>query len=673
MNARLMLLATALSALVVPSLVAQDVLLDRPVRAGQLTAFPSVSDTTKYYYVVDQARLATDSSGSPQFSFLRFAQTQGTAVDTSERAEAEGGGIVHAVVSLAVTDDQLSEARRELQRVKPGAQLMGPIVYKSGRFGLVSSFRDPQGGLVTQVLGLGVAPILDRSQVAISINLTKQGAKILWESFNTAAPDISFSFEMEMAGYRSPKHATVEADWEKIYENQQFAAGFASNYLAAEIRGAFEDLRRTGAIKVTQIGEDAAMDQLVTAAYNKLQEAMFEPLNGTGTPDLAAMAGAANGQPSMLDRATALLASSRADADRERDRLRAEESADAATRARNGGNGGGATATGTTAAAGARSADASHPAMPRDPSFVAPSDNDTHSAGHVSDADASAREARGSRPSDQVTRPSFAIVASYQMKRVRQSGHFTYDFNKYTPDNVTLRFDRNIGDVSRFRNDSLHFRQVNLEDPLYRQREVTAILDGLNADDFAKYVNFVTVTLRKRHPGGTVTLREARIDRVNFNRVGNAVRLEPYGWEGETRATRDSWFDYEYQTAWSFFGGRDTTVAWRATRANAITLSPPYRRTVVSLEGDSASLADANVRLITVKVFYQLGGTQKQEQVTLNPRRGPIAGRVEFVLPIDQPQYSYEITWQLRGNVTKSSGRQTTSNTTLLVDDVPTN
>lgn len=651
MNARL-LLVLALGA--TAPLAAQDVLLDRPVRAGPLTAFPSVSDTTRYYYVVDQARLAVDSAGTPMFSFLRFAQTSGTPVDASERAEAEGGGIVHAVVSLAVTPDQLRDARSELRRLKPGAQLMGPIVYTRGRFGLITSFRDPAGGLVTQVLGIGISPVLDGGRASVSINLTKQGAKILWESFATAAPDVSFSFEMDMSGFRSPKRAKVEADWSRIYEHQDFGAGFASNYLSAEIRATFEDLRRTGAIRVTQIGEDAAIDQLVTAAYNKLQEAMFEPLNGTGTPDLAALAGTGGTQPSLLDRATALLASGRADADRERDRLRAEERA--------------AESRGSSSPA-----TAAHPALPRDSTFVPPSDSSTRGAGRTSDSAAAATESRTPRASEQVSRPSFAIVASYQMRRIRQTGQFTYDFSKYTADNLTLRFDQNIGDLSRLRNDPRHFRQINLEDPLYRQREVTAILDGLNADDFAKYVNFVTVTLRKRHPGGAVTLREARIDRVNFNRVGNAVRLEPYGWNGETTATRDAWFDYEYQTAWSFFGGRDTTIAWQASRANAVTLSPPFRRTVVSLDADSTQLVTANVRLVTVKVFYRLGGVERQEQVTLNPRRGQLAGRLEFVLPIDRPAYDYEITWQLAGNVTRTSGRHTTSATTLVVDDVPPN
>ena len=33
------------------------------------------------------------------------------------------------------------------------------------------------------------------------MQLTKLGAKILWESFQTPTPDISFSFEMDVTGF----------------------------------------------------------------------------------------------------------------------------------------------------------------------------------------------------------------------------------------------------------------------------------------------------------------------------------------------------------------------------------------------------------------------------------------------------------------------------------------
>src|SRR6185503_16243494 len=144
-----------------------------------------------------------------------------SGADQTEAREGEGGGIVHALVSLSVSPEQLRDAQRELQRKKPGAKIVGYVPYSSGDFALVSTFGDPKTGhLVTQVVGIGKAPLLDGEKAAVSILLTKQGAKILWESFETPTPDISFHFEMVLDGYHSPLSAKVEANWNQIYEHE---------------------------------------------------------------------------------------------------------------------------------------------------------------------------------------------------------------------------------------------------------------------------------------------------------------------------------------------------------------------------------------------------------------------------------------------------------------------
>ncbi len=222
----------------------QQMLLDKPVKAGELTLFPDLSDSTAYYYVPDKARLAIDANGKPQFSFLRYVENVRSAADQPDIRTGEGGGIVHAVVALGVTPEQLQDARRDLPRVRPGGRIVGPVVYRSGKFGLITSFKDPAGNLAKQVVGLGSAPILDGEKAAVSIQLTKLGATLLWASFHTTTPDISFTFEMEMAGFRSPHRAVIEANFDQIYAHEAFAVGFASTYLAAEIKGAFDDLRR---------------------------------------------------------------------------------------------------------------------------------------------------------------------------------------------------------------------------------------------------------------------------------------------------------------------------------------------------------------------------------------------------------------------------------------------
>ena len=137
------------------------------------------------------------------------------------------------------------------------------------------------------------------------------------------------------------------------------------------------------------------------------------------------------------------------------------------------------------------------------------------------------------------------------MKSVRQRGIFKIDLNKYTTDNLTLRFDENVGDMRSLMKEGEHFRQVNLDDPLYKQRELVVFVDGMNAKDFGDYINFATVQMRKKHQAEEETQDEVRIDRKNFSSEGNAFKLL-YGWKND--ADRRQWMNYEYQTTWSFLG-----------------------------------------------------------------------------------------------------------------------
>jgi hypothetical protein len=646
---------------------AQQILLDKPVKAGELTLFPDLNDATTYYYISDKPKLATDANGRPQFSFLRYVENVRTGADQAEAREGEGGGIVHALVALAVSPEQIREAQRALQREKPGAKIQGPVVYRSGKFGLVSSFKDPDGKLSSKVVGLGNAPILDGEKAAISMQVTKLGAKILWESFQTAAPDISFSFEMDLAGYRSPQRAVIEANFDQIYEHQAFGAGIASPYLAAEVKAAFDDLKRQGAIKLTQVGENEKLEALITTAYNKIADMMFSPLGGTGTPSLESLAGGAGGQSSLLDRATTLLNHSRQEARTENERIRADNrQADQDKRA----------------AEERRKAQAAPttskppvvlgqpPANGAEQDRPTASDTPTHLVGDHPFGPRRGEPADETQPArrQEETVPSFAVVASFEMKRVRQQGIFKVDLNKYTADHLTLRFDENIGDLRQHLDKPDVFRQVNLDDPLYRQRELVVFLDGLNSTDFGKYINFVSVLMRKRHGEGAETTDEVRIDRNNFNKEGNAFKLL-YGWKGDN--DRRKWLDYEYHPVWSFFGGRTVEQPWQKASAGAINVAPPFTRRIVELQADPKTLTDAGVRSITVKLFYDLGGIEQVKQVTLNAAKGPLSEPVEFMSPQGTLDYDYEITWQLKGNRTLTSGRKKTSTDLLFVDELP--
>jgi hypothetical protein len=374
----------------------------------------------------------------------------------------------------------------------------------------------------------------------------------------------------------------------------------------------------------------------------------------------------------MLDRATTMLAANRTAANAENDKIRAdnkairaENRANAAEDRRVAGMDGAGAPSGTPAATGG-AADSTARDRPRGYRPRTPSLGRTY-ADDARPTDAPGQSHPVAERQEQSV-PTFAVLASFEMKSVHQRGIFKIDLNKYTTDNLTLRFDENIGDMRSLMKEGDNFRQVNLDDPLYKQRELVVFVDGMNAKDFGDYINFATVQLRKTHQGGDETQDEVRIDRKNFNSEGNAFKLL-YGWKNDS--DRRQWMNYEYQTTWSFFGGKEMLQPWKKANAGAIDLAPPFQKKSVDLQADPDAIAQAGVRSITVKVYYKLGDTEQMKQTTLNATKGQLSDRIDFILPADKTDYDYEINWRLKGNRTVSSGRKSASDAVLFVDEVP--
>ena len=261
--------------------------------------------------------------------------------------------------------------------------------------------------------------------------------------------------------------------------------------------------------------------------------------------------------------------------------------------------------------------------------------------------------------------PAFAVLASFRMRQRSQQKTMKIELDRHRQDQVFDRFDGDIGDVSGCRR---CFLEVHTDDPFYRQREIPVFLDGLHLEDFGRFVNFATVQLRKRHADGELTYDEVRIDRRNFAEEGNLFKLL-YGWKGDNDRRR--WLEYDYRVVWSFFGGSRIEEPWRTTQDAALGISPPLLRRRLGLAANAEALEAARVRAVTVQVFYAPAGAERVEQLTLLPERGELAGALEVLLPRDRREVDYRIDWRLRGDRAVSSGRRTTSSTTLFLDELP--
>jgi hypothetical protein len=176
----------------------------------------------------------------------------------------------------------------------------------------------------------------------------------------------------------------------------------------------------------------------------------------------------------------------------------------------------------------------------------------------------------------------------------------------------------------------------------------------------------------KKHQGGDVTNDEVKIDRFNFNKQGNYFKML-YGWKDD--ADREKWFEYDYEVQWSFFGGTTIEEKPKKTTFGAISLTPPLQKRTIDFRADPAFLE--NVRAILVNLYFDIGGREEVKQVSLTSATNFVAQKVDFIFPPNQVEYDYEITWRIRDETGKSktvsSGRQTTNDTILFVDEIPEN
>jgi len=559
-------------------ILGQQIFIDQPIEAGDLLVFPHITDTTKYYYLPNKIVMGTTEAGGPQFSFLRYVQNTKQSGSGESISEGKGGGIVHALVELKVEESDLSRAQAVLREKTQNdeATIFGPIIYNGGTFSLVSSFADEGGDFTDKVVGVGKAPVFVGNKAAVSMSLTKLGAKILWESCQTPTPDLSFSFVMDLEGYRSPMNAKIEVNWDKVYTHEQFTGGINACYpgvvcIGADISAAFDELREDGTIVVTNYGADEKMEQLIEIAYKKLADMMFAPF-------------------------------SMPYGDKEKGTL--EQIID-----------------------GASSLQKSQPAV-------------------------------------------VSLSFSYEFKEQKKSGEYTIDLSKATKETFSFRFDENLGSEISECVDC--FTQINLDDPFYKQREILVSIDGLNSDQFSKYINYVTVSMRKEHGSDGETIDEIRIAENDFNAaLGSPFRLL-YGWKNEADENRAEWLTYNVKTYWSFFGDHSVEGEWQKTDQVGLNLAPPFHPVKVSVEADPDMLKDAKIRLATVKFYYDYGAGEKVEQITIKANQEVPADLAEFMLRSGEYDYEYEINWRLFGNRRLTTGRKKTSDTLLYVDEIPT-
>ncbi len=244
-----------------------EVLLDRePIQVTNALLFRDHADEHGYHYMPLSPRVATWPDGKPKFSFIQYLRT-GKEIT---------GGILHFLCTFGLTGEELEKIEQELKKIDKDGKLIGPVMFTSGEFHIISASAGEGGIFSRRVVGTGKAPLLAGSEAAISIALTEEGSTLLMESFKKPTSDISVQFVMTYQGLTPAYQALLTVDWDKVYDHREFKANVGGFLVSAQIHKIYSELREQGAIKLEVIGEEARMDELLDTAYNTITRMMFE-------------------------------------------------------------------------------------------------------------------------------------------------------------------------------------------------------------------------------------------------------------------------------------------------------------------------------------------------------------------------------------------------------------
>ena len=551
--------------------------IDRGVIVNGLWCFPSATDSTKYFYLPQSPHIALDNKKLPQFSLIRYVKNlASSASEHKSITDAQGGAILHFLITYDTPQEKIDKAQQELEQLSNllNAEIVGPIIFKEGRFTLISSIltagnKNPE----RQIITTGQAPVLEGGRIAMSFELTPERSKLLLESFKMSTPDISLLFEMTFSGLTDSYHATLKVNWDDVYKSESINKSSSFLFLSSDIQKSYAELQRTQAIQLTTAGDDPNMEAIVNNAYQKLTDLLFIPFDPetfTGK-EHEQMQGKMNTQVDLLGLLT------------------------------------------------------------------------MHNPLNLNSNKA------------------------YKRKEFRSSGTSVLTFNS------RLNVDRyhtmvcNVGDLyKKFGNDERFFRDVNMDDPTFQQREIRISIDGEVLPEFDKIIDNVTVTLRKIHENGEQTIQEIILTRIKVNE-SNVLELI-YGSQGDK--DREKWMDYDFKTTFAFKGGGIYETPWTTQNMAMINLHPPYQRRVIQLDGDIQKLKDQKVRAVNVQINYSFLGEEKKVQQTVKINEGLDGKQIEITLPKNVFEYHYKMNWIMEdGSQKVFSG--TGSSGVMYIDNLP--
>ncbi len=283
--ASLLLLAGNL--LVAYPVEAQRLAIDHGVRAAGLWCFPILDKPQQWLYLPATAGLARNEAGQPRFSLVRYVfNAEADTESASTIQDSAGGGVLHFLVTYDTEPEAVEAAERELrQRLDDDEiSLRGPVIFKEGRYGLVSSILSVEGKPERKLLAEGRAPVVEGNTIALSFDLEPKEANLLLESLQTETPDVSLVFDMTFSGIVDAYDAELTVDWSKVHESMAAEAGGTVYWVSAEVKAQIDTLIHDSSIKLVSRGSDANMEALIAQVYDRILKLLFDEVEPSRVP-----------------------------------------------------------------------------------------------------------------------------------------------------------------------------------------------------------------------------------------------------------------------------------------------------------------------------------------------------------------------------------------------------
>jgi len=201
------------------------------------------------------------------------------------------------------------------------------------------------------------------------------------------------------------------------------------------------------------------------------------------------------------------------------------------------------------------------------------------------------------------------------------------------------------GFFDEYQEDNQYFQVVNLEDPVFQNRELHFQVDGNYVDAYKDLINFATVSIRKNYADNhpfTGDLLFKKEDMAEGKYI-QSIKYPRLGQKGT------QWAEYEYKVAWSLIG-MDTILYtpspnWTQSDIPMIPIKPPFNKRLVEIDADRSLFESSGIRSARIRFAAILVG-KPLNQKTVVLRHDDSADTKEVAIYHDFDQaVVYQVTW----------------------------